>query len=191
MPTYQYRCRSCSAEFEKVQSFSDDSTPKCPSCGTRSKKNVTKVFSAVGISFKGDGFYKTDSRSSKESGGTAAGSKADKGDAAGAKKGSSGSASPGAGTPGVVTGDTSHGPSVPGASVPGASPGGATGLRSIFGASVPPSAGVSAGAAPAPPAVDVFVAGFLLTSGAMRTCWKPFRSRLARSRSAIEPSAWP
>ncbi|MGI9606653.1 MAG: FmdB family zinc ribbon protein [Acidimicrobiales bacterium] len=43
-----------------MQSFSDDSTPKCPTCGTRSKKNISKVFGAVGISFKGDGFYKND-----------------------------------------------------------------------------------------------------------------------------------
>jgi len=60
MPTYQYRCKQCGEEFDKVQSFSDDSTPKCPGCGTRSKKNVTKVFGQVGISFKGSGFYKND-----------------------------------------------------------------------------------------------------------------------------------
>lgn len=63
MPTYQYRCKQCGEEFEKVQSFSDDSTPKCPGCGTRSKKNVSKVFGGVGISFKGSGFYKNDTRS--------------------------------------------------------------------------------------------------------------------------------
>lgn len=60
MPTYQYRCKQCGNEFEKVQSFSDDSTPKCTSCGTRSKKNISKVFGQVGISFKGSGFYKND-----------------------------------------------------------------------------------------------------------------------------------
>jgi len=60
MPTYQYRCKQCGEEFEKEQSFSDDSTPKCPGCGTRSKKNISKVFGAVGISFKGGGFYKND-----------------------------------------------------------------------------------------------------------------------------------
>ena len=64
MPTYQYRCKQCGEEFEKVQSFSDDSIPKCTGCGTRSKKNVTKVFGQVGISFKGSGFYKNDSKSS-------------------------------------------------------------------------------------------------------------------------------
>jgi len=67
MPTYQYRCRQCGEEFEKVQSFSDDSTPKCPGCGTRSKKNVAKVFSAVGIAFKGSGFYKNDHGGKKTS----------------------------------------------------------------------------------------------------------------------------
>ena len=60
MPTYQYRCKNCSEEFEKVQSFTDDSTPKCPNCGTRAKKNIVKVFGSVGISFKGSGFYKND-----------------------------------------------------------------------------------------------------------------------------------
>ena len=72
MPTYQYRCSQCGEEFEKVQSFSDDSTPKCPGCGTRSKKNVSKVFSAVGISFKGSGFYKNDH--GKKSGGSSSSS---------------------------------------------------------------------------------------------------------------------
>jgi len=67
MPTYQYRCRKCGEEFEKVQSFSDDSTPRCTGCGTRSKKNVSKVFGAIGISFKGSGFYKNDSVSSNSS----------------------------------------------------------------------------------------------------------------------------
>ena len=67
MPTYQYRCKQCGEEFEKVQSFSDDSIPKCPGCGTRSKKNVTKVFGKVGIAFKGSGFYKNDSSPSSKS----------------------------------------------------------------------------------------------------------------------------
>lgn len=78
MPTYQYRCKQCGDEFEKVQSFSDDSIPKCPTCGTRSKKNISKVFGQVGISFKGSGFYKNDHRSkgSTSSGGDG-GSKSD------------------------------------------------------------------------------------------------------------------
>jgi len=58
MPTYQYRCRECGHELEVVQAFTDDPLAECPSCaGT-----LRKVFSAVGITFKGSGFYKTDSR---------------------------------------------------------------------------------------------------------------------------------
>lgn len=63
MPTYQYRCRECDHEFEAQQAFSDDPLRECPSC----QGPVRKVFSAVGISFKGSGFYKTDSRSSSGS----------------------------------------------------------------------------------------------------------------------------
>ncbi|MCH2439107.1 MAG: FmdB family transcriptional regulator [Acidimicrobiales bacterium] len=58
MPTYQYRCQSCREEFEVRQSFTDDALTSCPDsdCGGI----VNKVFSSVGISFKGDGFYKND-----------------------------------------------------------------------------------------------------------------------------------
>ena len=57
MPTYIYRCQTCEKEFEIVQSFKDDPLEECPSecAGT-----VKKVFSGVGISFKGSGFYKND-----------------------------------------------------------------------------------------------------------------------------------
>lgn len=61
MPTYDYRCKDCGHEFETQQSFSDDPLTVCPTCGG----NLRKVFSAVGIAFKGDGFYKNDSRTSK------------------------------------------------------------------------------------------------------------------------------
>ena len=56
MPTYQYRCQEHGHEFEAVQSFSDDALTECRECGAP----VKKVFSGVGISFKGDGFYKND-----------------------------------------------------------------------------------------------------------------------------------
>ena len=59
MPTYQYACTACGEELEAVQSFSDPSLTECPRCGGR----LRKVFSAVGVVFKGSGFYKTDSRS--------------------------------------------------------------------------------------------------------------------------------
>ena len=58
MPTYEYRCKKCATEFEIRQSFADDPLTHCvdESCnGT-----VNKVFRGVGISFKGDGFYKND-----------------------------------------------------------------------------------------------------------------------------------
>ncbi|GAA4560535.1 FmdB family zinc ribbon protein [Pseudonocardia xishanensis] len=59
MPTYQYACTDCDHRFEAVQSFSDDALSVCPECGGR----LRKVFSSVGIVFKGSGFYRTDSRS--------------------------------------------------------------------------------------------------------------------------------
>ncbi|OLT27226.1 FmdB family transcriptional regulator [Nocardiopsis sp. CNR-923] len=57
MPTYQYACTECGAQMEVVQSFSDDSLTVCPECEGR----LRKVYSAVGIVFKGSGFYRTDS----------------------------------------------------------------------------------------------------------------------------------
>jgi putative FmdB family regulatory protein len=59
MPTYEYRCTACDEHLEVVQSFKDEALTKCPNCG---KKALRKVFSPVGIVFKGSGFYKTDSR---------------------------------------------------------------------------------------------------------------------------------
>jgi putative FmdB family regulatory protein len=63
MPTYEYRCKDCSHQFDAVQSFTDDALTECPACGGVLKK----VFGSVGITFKGSGFYKTDSRGSKKS----------------------------------------------------------------------------------------------------------------------------
>lgn len=59
MPTYQYACTSCGAQLEVVQKFSDDPLAECPECAGR----LRKVFSAVGVVFKGSGFYRNDSRS--------------------------------------------------------------------------------------------------------------------------------
>ncbi len=59
MPTYEYACRSCGEHLEAVQSFSEPPLTSCPRCGGE----LRKVFGAVGIVFKGSGFYKTDSRS--------------------------------------------------------------------------------------------------------------------------------
>jgi putative FmdB family regulatory protein len=63
MPTYEYACSKCGEHLEVVQSFTDDPLKKCPACGGRLKK----VFGAVGIVFKGSGFYKTDSRGASSS----------------------------------------------------------------------------------------------------------------------------
>ena len=59
MPTYSYACTECDHRFDAVQSFSDDSLTVCPECQGR----LRKVFNAVGVVFKGGGFYRTDSRS--------------------------------------------------------------------------------------------------------------------------------
>ncbi|MBD7949570.1 FmdB family transcriptional regulator [Oerskovia sp. Sa4CUA1] len=63
MPTYAYTCTACGHAFDIHQAFTDDALTVCPECGGR----LRKVFSSVGVTFKGSGFYRTDSRSSKSS----------------------------------------------------------------------------------------------------------------------------
>jgi putative FmdB family regulatory protein len=58
VPTYQYACTECGGQFEAVQKFSDDPLTVHEACGGK----LRKVFSPVGIVFKGSGFYRTDSR---------------------------------------------------------------------------------------------------------------------------------
>jgi putative FmdB family regulatory protein len=58
VPTYQYACTECDHAFEQVQSFSDDTLTVCPQCQGR----LRKLFNAVGVVFKGSGFYRNDSR---------------------------------------------------------------------------------------------------------------------------------
>ena len=60
MPTYQYACTECGHDFEQFQSFSDDALTECPECHGK----LRKVFNAVGVVFKGSGFYRTDNRAS-------------------------------------------------------------------------------------------------------------------------------
>ncbi len=60
MPTYQYACTECGNQLEAVQSFSDAPLTECPAC----QGTLRKVFSSVGVVFKGSGFYRTDSRGS-------------------------------------------------------------------------------------------------------------------------------
>jgi putative FmdB family regulatory protein len=107
VPTYQYACTECGERLEVVQRFSDDPLTVCSACGGK----LRKVFSPVGIVFKGSGFYRTDSRSGpvgagasngsgngKESSGDGSTSAASSSDGAAAKSdggGSSGSGSSG------------------------------------------------------------------------------------------------
>ena len=60
MPTYQYQCTDCGEALEVHQSFTDDALTVCPACQGR----LRKVFNAVGVVFKGSGFYRNDSRGS-------------------------------------------------------------------------------------------------------------------------------
>lgn len=109
MPTYQYACTSCDERLEAVQSFSDAPLTECPSCSGR----LRKVFSAVGVVFKGSGFYKNDSRTpaktetgaggdkpaaagsgSDTGGGSGSGASADKPSGGGSKPAASGPAAP-------------------------------------------------------------------------------------------------
>ena len=73
MPTSQYACTECGHAFEQFQSFSDDALTVCPECDGR----LRKVFNAVGVVFKGSGFYRTDSRSSGSSTSTVSSSSSD------------------------------------------------------------------------------------------------------------------
>ena len=63
MPTYSYRCTECDSAFDIVQAFTDDTLTVCPTCGGK----LRKVFSPVGVTFSGSGFYRTDSRATPPS----------------------------------------------------------------------------------------------------------------------------
>ena len=80
MPAYDYSCQTCGTRFEVIQSFSEDSLTLCPqadsiaspaACSQPGKGQVAKVFSVPSITFKGDGFYRNDSRSGAKSSTTA------------------------------------------------------------------------------------------------------------------------
>lgn len=90
MPVYEYRCRTCGHQFEAQQSFSDDPLTECPECAGE----LRKVFSPVGISFKGSGFYKNDSRSGSSSGTGSPAKESDSSPGSGSSEGGSAPASP-------------------------------------------------------------------------------------------------
>jgi putative FmdB family regulatory protein len=68
MPTYQYRCSECGQDLEVVQKFTDDALTECPNC----HGSLRKIYNAVGVVFKGSGFYSTDNRSSNAKASTSA-----------------------------------------------------------------------------------------------------------------------
>jgi putative FmdB family regulatory protein len=81
VPTYQYACTECGEQFDVVQKFTDDPLTTCSACGGR----LRKVFTPVGVLFKGSGFYRTDSRAKEKTAAPAKGG----GDTAGGRSGSS------------------------------------------------------------------------------------------------------
>ncbi len=74
MPTYEYACSSCDTTHEVQQKMSDATLTECPVCGA---SGLRKLFTGVGIHFKGSGFYRTDSRDAKSSAGTSASGSSD------------------------------------------------------------------------------------------------------------------
>jgi putative FmdB family regulatory protein len=91
VPTYQYACTECGHAFDQFQSFSDDALTVCPECDGR----LRKVFNAVGVVFKGSGFYRTDSRSS---GSSTSGTPASSSSSSSSSESTSGSGSSSSGT---------------------------------------------------------------------------------------------
>ncbi len=85
MPTYSYRCTECSTAFDIQQAFTDDSLTECPTC----QGKLRKVFSAVGVTFNGSGFYRTDSRAGSAKSGSSSSSSS-----SASKSESSGSSAP-------------------------------------------------------------------------------------------------
>lgn len=81
MPTYSYKCTVCDTAFDIQQSFTDDSLTECPECAGR----LRKLYSAVGVSFTGSGFYRNDSRASAPKESSGANSSGGKKDGAGSK----------------------------------------------------------------------------------------------------------
>ncbi|MCR4514226.1 FmdB family transcriptional regulator [Aeromicrobium sp. 50.2.37] len=95
MPTYQYQCTDCGEALEVHQSFTDDALTECPACQGR----LRKVFNAVGVVFKGSGFYRNDSRGTTTSSETSS-SSASKDSGAAKEKTSTSSSTSGSSTSG-------------------------------------------------------------------------------------------
>ena len=94
MPTYSYRCTECDNAFDIQQAFTDDTLTVCPVCGGK----LRKVFSPVGVTFNGSGFYRTDSRAGQKSGSGSGGSGSGGSGAASSDSSSSSSGGSGSGS---------------------------------------------------------------------------------------------
>lgn len=118
MPTYQYQCTECGEALEVFQKFTDDALTVCPNC----EGKLRKVFSAVGIVFKGSGFYRTDSRSgsSSSTSPSSSGAKSEGSSGSSASK-SEGSASSGSGSSSSSSSSSGSGSSSGGSSSGGSS----------------------------------------------------------------------
>jgi len=101
VPTYQYVCTECGGQLEAVQKFTDEPLTVHEDCGGR----LRKVFSPVGIVFKGSGFYRTDSRGSGSSGGSTSSSSSSK--EGGSKEKESASSSADSSSSAAKSGDSS------------------------------------------------------------------------------------
>ena len=122
MPTYSYRCTECGHAFDIQQAFTDDSLTQCPSCGGK----LRKLFSAVGVTFNGSGFYRTDSRA----GGSTGASSSSDGSTGGSTSGEStsgGSTSGGSTSGGSTSGGSTSGGTSGGSTSGGSGSGGASG----------------------------------------------------------------
>lgn len=120
MPTYQYSCAACGARPEVQQRMTDDALTVCPACGA---DGLRKLFTGVGVVFKGSGFYRTDSRgaaSSGDSGGASGGTSGSGGSGGSSGSGSSSGGSGGTGGSGSGGSSGSSGGSAPATSAPAA-----------------------------------------------------------------------
>jgi len=119
LPIYQYACTDCGADLEVRQSFTDDALTTCPTCDGR----LRKVLSAVGVVFKGSGFYRTDSRAEPSGDKAAAGSESaskDSKDGSGKDKAGAGEASTSDSSAAKASNSTSSPSSKSGSSTPAA-----------------------------------------------------------------------
>ena len=118
MPTYSYKCTECGNAFDIQQAFTDDSLTECPVCGGK----LRKIFAAVGVTFNGSGFYRTDSRA-----GSGKSSSIPKSDASGSSSSSdSTSSGSGSGSSGSSSGSSGSGSSGSGSSSSGSSSSGSS-----------------------------------------------------------------